>query len=422
VIKVLYFSNTPALGRDYISKEAKIRGTGGWMYSLNEAIQDEVDLSLAFHYPYNKVNFKYQKTQYYPIYTGNIIVENLKKRFLGNVYDTDFLDQYLRIIDTVKPDIIHIHGTENAFLCILGKVNVPVVISIQGNLTVIQHKYLAGYYGNFIKQKNDRITLKSLVFGRNSFNKGYKTMQKMAKIEQSHLKYAKNIIGRTAWDSRITSVLSPKSTYYSGNEMLRDKFYTSKWNNNYESGKIILFTTSGNSYYKGFETLCHCLNILNDRGLSIEWRVAGISKDSLINKITKQHLGENYPKLGLMLLGSIEENNLIRNMQKSHLYIMPSHIENSPNNLCEAMIIGMPCVATFAGGTPSMLKDGEEGVLVQDGDPWVMAGAILEIINNSSIAEVYAKNARERALKRHDKATIILELIETYSKIIKNQQ
>jgi glycosyltransferase involved in cell wall biosynthesis len=204
--------------------------------------------------------------------------------------------------------------------------------------------------------------------------------------------------------------------------MLRDKFYTSKWNNNYESGKIILFTTSGNSYYKGFETLCHCLNILNDRGLSIEWRVAGISKDSLINKITKQHLGENYPKLGLMLLGSIEENNLIRNMQKSHLYIMPSHIENSPNNLCEAMIIGMPCVATFAGGTPSMLKDGEEGVLVQDGDPWVMAGAILEIINNSSIAEVYAKNARERALKRHDKATIILELIETYSKIIKNQQ
>lgn len=422
MIKVLYFSNTPALGRDYISKEAKIRGTGGWMYSLNEAIQDEVDLSLAFHYPYNKVNFKYQKTQYYPIYTGNIIVENLKKRFLGNVYDTDFLDQYLRIIDTVKPDIIHIHGTENAFLCILGKVNVPVVISIQGNLTVIQHKYLAGYYGNFIKQKNDRITLKSLVFGRNSFNKGYKTMQKMAKIEQSHLKYAKNIIGRTAWDSRITSVLSPKSTYYSGNEMLRDKFYTSKWNNNYESGKIILFTTSGNSYYKGFETLCHCLNILNDRGLSIEWRVAGISKDSLINKITKQHLGENYPKLGLMLLGSIEENNLIRNMQKSHLYIMPSHIENSPNNLCEAMIIGMPCVATFAGGTPSMLKDGEEGVLVQDGDPWVMAGAILEIINNSSIAEVYAKNARERALKRHDKATIILELIETYSKIIKNQQ
>jgi hypothetical protein len=43
-----------------------------------------------------------------------------------------------------------------------------------------------------------------------------------------------------------------------------------------------------------------------------------------------------------------------------------------------------------------------------------MAGVILEIINNSSIAEVYAKNARERALKRHDKATIISGLIHTH--------
>jgi hypothetical protein len=33
------------------------------------------------------------------------------------------------------------------------------------------------------------------------------------------------------------------------------------------------------------------------------------------------------------------------------------------------MIIGMPCIATFAGGTASMLKSDEEGILIQDGDP-----------------------------------------------------
>ena len=85
------------------------------------------------------------------------------------------------------------------------------------------------------------------------------------------------------------------------------------------------------------------------------------------------------------------------------------------------MIIGMPCVATFASGTASMLKDGKDDLLIQDGDSWVMAGAILEIIINPSMAEIYAKNARENALIRHDKATIISELIETYSKIIKKQ-
>jgi glycosyltransferase involved in cell wall biosynthesis len=420
-MKVLYFSNTPALGSDYINKDAKIKGTGGWLYSLNEVIQKKVDLSLAFHYPYNKESFKYQKTEYYPIYTGNIIVENLKRGFLGKVYDTNFLNQYLKIIDDVKPDIIHIHGTENSFLCILGKINIPIVISIQGNLTVYQHKYIAGYYGNFIKQKNDSITLKSSVFGRNSFYKSYKNMQKMAKIEQKYLKLAKNIIGRTDWDRRITSVLAPKSKYYIGNEILRDGFYLEKWSNTYQKGKVILFTTNGDNYYKGFETICQTLSLLNDLGLQVEWRIAGIFNHSLINKITKKQLAYNYPKKGLVLLGSLDEQQLISNLKESHLYIMPSHIENSPNNLCEAMIIGMPCIATFAGGTASMLKADEEGILIQDGDPWVMAGAILEIINNPSEAEIYSKNARERALKRHDKATIISELIQTYSKIIKKK-
>jgi glycosyltransferase involved in cell wall biosynthesis len=98
---------------------------------------------------------------------------------------------------------------------------------------------------------------------------------------------------------------------------------------------------------------------------------------------------------------------------------MASHIENSPNNLCEAMILGMPCVATFAGGTASMLKDGAEGVLVQDGDPWVMAGAILELINDNNKAVLFGKNARERALVRHNKTTIVSELLASYDSIIK---
>lgn len=42
---------------------------------------------------------------------------------------------------------------------------------------------------------------------------------------------------------------------------------------------------------------------------------------------------------------------------------MPSHIENSPNNLCEAMILGMPCIATDAGGTSTLLSNMKDGLL-----------------------------------------------------------
>jgi glycosyltransferase involved in cell wall biosynthesis len=419
-MKVLWFSNTPALGSEIINQGNKIKGTGGWLYSLNIALQSHINLSIVFHYPYKLDAFEYQDTKFYPIYTGNIIFENLRARFFGKIYDKDFLSEYLKIIDEVNPDIIHIHGTENPFLCIIDKINLPVVVSIQGNLIVYQHKFFSGFHGRHIRLKKDEINIKTLLFGRENFRRGYIKMKKMSILEKKYLKHTKHIIGRTDWDRRITRILAPQSKYYIGNEMLRDSFYENEWSNKLPNSQLVLFTTNGNSYYKGFETLCCALHLLNNLGIDVEWRVAGISNNSLINTISKKELGISYPQKGLTLMGSLAENELILNMQESNIYIMTSHIENSPNNLCEAMILGMPCIATFAGGTSSLLTDREEGILVQDGDPWAMAGAIIELYNDPEKAMRYGKKAREIALKRHDRELITSQYLEIYKDIISN--
>jgi glycosyltransferase involved in cell wall biosynthesis len=101
---------------------------------------------------------------------------------------------------------------------------------------------------------------------------------------------------------------------------------------------------------------------------------------------------------------------------------MPSHIENSPNNLCEAMLIGMPCISTFAGGAGSLITDKFDGILIQDGDPYAMAGAILELYNDKEKAILLGQNARETALKRHDKDTVINDIIYNYNKIINDSK
>jgi len=84
------------------------------------------------------------------------------------------------------------------------------------------------------------------------------------------------------------------------------------------------------------------------------------------------------------------------------------------------MILGMPCIATYAGGTSSLIKDKEEGLLIQDGDPWSMAGAIHELLSNEIEAIEFGKRARERALIRHDKERIVSELLAIY-KIVSRQ-
>lgn len=416
-MKVLWFSNSPATGVEYLNQNTKIKGTGGWLNALNESLKDLIELHIAFHFPYKKDSFIYKNTNYYPIYTGNIFAQVIKRRFFTKAYDKEFLNQYLSIINEVRPDIIHIHGTENSFLCILDKTAIPIIVSIQGNLNIYNYKFNSGFHGAFLKHKNIA-NFKDFLLGTKSFNKSKAILSKMASIEQKRMKKIKLIFGRTDWDYRITRILSPESKYFVGEELLRDSFYKNQWVNNYKKGKLIIFTTNSDNYYKGLETAFHCLTLLQNIGIDVEWRIAGINEKSLIVSISKKFLGSNFPNSGYKLLGLLDEQQLVRELLNSHLYVMPSHIENSPNNLCEAMMLGLPCIATYAGGTGSLLKDGEEGILIQDGDPWAMAGAIIEYKNTYEKAKINGTNARKRALIRHDKKTISKQYIETYKRLI----
>ena len=74
--------------------------------------------------------------------------------------------------------------------------------------------------------------------------------------------------------------------------------------------------------------------------------------------------------------------------------------------------------STFVGGAGSLLTDKVEGILIQDGDPWSMAGAILELHRNPVWAKQLGTNARTRALERHNKEKIVSDLIEIYSSVI----
>ncbi len=421
-MRVLWFSNTPAAGIEAMHGASSIKGTGGWLYALNKAIEKKVELHVAFQHPYRLARFRHGNTSFYPVYTGNILFQRLRER-LGFHRPRRFLaESYLRVVKNVQPDVIHIHGTESPFLMILGATDIPIVISIQGNLTVWSHKFRAGFHGRHLHlpAPHSGSYLRSLVLGRQTYRRGLDKLSQTAEVERASLRKAQHIIGRTDWDRRVTRMLAPKSNYFVGQELLREKFYNAEWSQTCVpgEGRNIIFTTTGNRYYKGFETLCQSLSVLRGAGVNVEWRVAGVSENSLINQITRKELGADYPQQELTLLGAMDEHELIEQMLGANIYVMPSHIENSPNSLCEAMLLGMPCVATFAGGTGSMLKDDEEGILVQDGDPWVMAGAIQELLGDPARAARYGAAARKTARIRHNSDTIVYGLLQVYRQVV----
>ncbi len=64
-----------------------------------------------------------------------------------------------------------------------------------------------------------------------------------------------------------------------------------------------------------------------------------------------------------------------------------------------------------------MLCSGKEGILVQDGDPWAMAGAILEFSKDVERAILMGRAARDRALVRHNPSRIVKEILSTYRQV-----
>jgi glycosyltransferase involved in cell wall biosynthesis len=56
----------------------------------------------------------------------------------------------------------------------------------------------------------------------------------------------------------------------------------------------------------------------------------------------------------------------------------------------------LPVVSTNAGGVPSSVSDGEDGLLVPPRDPKALAAALSEVMENGELRRALIRRGRER--------------------------
>lgn len=78
------------------------------------------------------------------------------------------------------------------------------------------------------------------------------------------------------------------------------------------------------------------------------------------------------------------------------LFVQASDYEGTPNSVLEAMALETPIVATEAGGTSELVRDGAEGLIVRCGDPQILTNAIDRALTDDVGTRVKATAARER--------------------------
>ncbi len=413
-MKVLWFTLSPSLASASLNQPGVGRG---WIESLQEQVLniENINLAVAFVDGEEKVKkFSLANTNYYAIPHKKTKIRGLIDRHLARVDNDKLINYCLEIVNDFQPDVIHIFGTEDAFGLIADKIKVPVVIHMQGLLTVYQRKWFAPGVTNVEMIRSS--SLRDIARGNTLFH-FYSSFKKWALREQQIFKTGKYFIGRTDWDKRVCSVLSPHATYFYGSEILRKAFYSSVWQLSNRENKIFISTIQAN-IYKGLETVLESAVLLTQiNKFNFTWHIAGISETDSIVGIFERKVGKKFKDYNVILSGKLMPDALLPLELQADIFIHPSHIDNSPNSVCEAMLLGMPVIATFTGGTGSLLTDRKEGLLIQDGDPYAMAGAVVELIGDPQFAMELGKNARIRALERHNPETIVNNLINIYTTV-----
>jgi len=99
------------------------------------------------------------------------------------------------------------------------------------------------------------------------------------------------------------------------------------------------------------------------------------------------------------------------------LFVFPSLNEGMGLALIEAMVLGLPVVATTVGGIPDIVVDGETGTLVPPCDERALAAALVGLLQDPHRRRMYGEAARRRVDKRFDVVSAVRAIEALYETV-----
>ena len=173
---------------------------------------------------------------------------------------------------------------------------------------------------------------------------------------------------------------------------------------------------------KGIETAFAAVLQLRSKYPNIRFQILGAGDDGLQEDLQRwAHsvgIGAN-----IEFHGFVERSNLPDFYRRADVFCSPASYEGGVANVyLEAMACGCPVVASFAGGAPEAVTDGESGRLVPPGDRDAVAAALDQILSNRVLAGQMGEAARRRVAEYFAMDKYILRVLRNYERAIETSR
>ncbi|GHT24697.1 hypothetical protein AGMMS4957_18190 [Bacteroidia bacterium] len=394
---------------------------GGWMQSLIQVLQNSTTLEVAVvgltqgdacvEKEHNITWYKVKERIYNPF-------ERVYRRWRCTIQDNGVIEDYVTAIQDFKPGIVHIFGVENFLCSVIPHIDSKVVVHLQGLI----HPYLNAYFPPGISED---------LFARQSFHLGtclrgagqrqcHKMFQALGKRESAYFRSIRFVMGRTHWDKAIAAALAKDAHYFHLDEVLRPDFYAAEaWQPKQREVAQFISILSP-STYKGFDVILKTASLLVSRGIRFQWTVCGTSEADIIVRTMEKILQKKYSQNNVSFLGRQTAPELVSRLLDADIFIHPSYIENSPNSVCEAQILGLPVVVSYVGGIPSLVENEKTGILFPANDIYFLSETIVSLLSEPQKMQLLGQKAREVARQRHDRDAILKGIEHIYKQILQS--
>lgn len=340
------------------------------------------------------------------------------------------------ILNRELPDVVHIYGTEfeQCWAMSLASDPAKTVVQIQGALTYIKDLAYAGLPEKLCRDNLMHKLLRKLHRGGESIELQKRLFEHRAELERKTLANAKYALGASDWGNVVAKSINPEIQTFDCNLILRDSFYCEdRWN--YEQcdqhSIYILFSYPVKGFHQFLDAIPMILNAFSDTQVyvvanKLPWRNYHGLKEKIQNAapdynwLIQKQIERLNLKEHIHFLGHLTEEQVKQQMLKSNVFVSASVIENQSTSLGEAMILGVPSVASCVGAMLEMIDHGEDGFLYPFSEPYLLADAVCRVFSDPALAKQISEKGHAHAAKTYDRETNCKNLLKMYETIANN--